>query len=250
MCVVAMFALPGIARAESATIGSTLTASHNVSILAASATQLATAAPEQLVIPANGLLTSWAVRSSDFGADYELNELHPVSGPGLQQGFTVTAFIASNAPVPDFSDSVRTYPGNNNGGTNLDLKKGDYLGITGNGALPAHQSGAAGDVYATYPTFGNPNTVFGPPTGITGRELLLQATERYCLVPDLRHLKLGVARQEVASHDCQIVVAYTKKVRSKRKRNRVLKQDVPPGTTNVPNSPVSVIVGKLTRKKR
>src|SRR5689334_17113165 len=105
MCVLAMFALPGTARADSATIGSTLTASHNVSILAASATQLATTAPDQLVIPANGLLTSWAVRSGDSGASYELNELHPLSGPGLQQGFTVTAFVGSNGPVPDFSDS-------------------------------------------------------------------------------------------------------------------------------------------------
>ena len=57
------YVLPSTAAADTATFGSTLQASHNVSVANQSGVQLSTAAPTPLVAPAYGVITNWAVRS-------------------------------------------------------------------------------------------------------------------------------------------------------------------------------------------
>ncbi len=239
------YVLPSTAAADTATFGSTLQASQNVSILTQSALQLRAASPSPLAAPANGLIIRWAVRSGDSGSQYLFAVLHPVPGTGIGSGFTVTS-IASGTPVPDFSDSVRTY---DQVDPYVTVEKGDSIGLSNNmaGALPFHQSGNSQDVYAPYSgRFLPPGTIYAAPSESSGSELLLQATERFCAVPDLRRERVGTARQQLAAHDCQAQVVQ-KNVKAKRKKKRVLRQLDPPGTTALPGQFIRIVVGKLRR---
>ena len=238
--------LPSTAVADTATFGSTLQASQNISILTQSALQLRAASPSPLTAPANGLITRFAVRSGDSGSQYVIALLRPAPGTGIGSGFTVTKF-AGGTPVPDFSDSVRTY--------DLDrysamiVEKGDSIGLSNvtAGSLPFHQSGNSQDVYARYSgRFYPQGAIYAAPSESTGSELLLQATESFCAVPDLRREKVGTARQQLAAHDCQPQVI-KEKVKKKRKKKRVLRQLDPPGTTAPPGQFIRIVVGKLRR---
>lgn len=230
--------LPGTAAADTATFGSTLQASHNVSITNQRAVQLSNAASSQLVAPADGVITNWAVRSSDAGAQYELAVLHPVAGNSSMVTAIDIAF-----PVPDATDSIRHY----NSGSQVFVDIGDSIAlatVAGPNALPFHSSGSAGDVYGTYGSgvFTPGLNLLAPPQA-TGKELLLQATEHFCAVPSLRGLKLAIAQQELSDHACGSDFT-TRKVRARRKRGRVLSQSLPPGTDSPPNTVVHLVVGK------
>src|SRR5262249_36425209 len=169
--------LPAGAAADSATFGSTLQATQNTSLVNTRAVQLATATPTQLVAPADGLITNWAVRSGDVGATYELAVIHhPVNGSldGM-----VTAIDVAFPPVPDSRDSIRQY----NAVSRVVVDKGDSIGLAsvgGPAALPFHNSGSGGDVYGTYGGGAFSLAGIGSPTPATGKELLVQANEHFC----------------------------------------------------------------------
>lgn len=234
--------LPSTAAADIATFGSTLQASHNVSITNQRAAQLSTAASSQLVAPADGLITNWAVRSSDAGAQYELAVIHhSTSGDPFPM---VTAIDVAFPPVEDSTDSIRHY----NAHSQVLVDQGDSIAlatVAGPNALPFHSSGSAGDVYETFGSgvFTPGAEYIGAPPQATGKELLLQATESFCAVPPLRGLKRAIAEQELADHACGSDFT-TRKVRARRKRGRVLRQSLPPGTTSPPNTVVNLVVGK------
>jgi hypothetical protein len=241
MTMAAVFAMPGTAVADSATFGSTLQASQSVSVLNQSALQLSTAAPVQLVAPARGLITNWAVRSGDAGTQYELAVIHHAT-PGSLSG-SVKAIDIAFPPVPDASDSIRPY----NAGSQVVVDKGDSIAlatVAGPGALPFHNSGNTGDVYGTYGggVF-SPGTGLGPPAQGTGRELLVQATEHFCSVPALRGLTRAIAQQQLFNHGCGS--SFRKRgVRKRRKRGKVLSQDIAPGTDALPQTIVHLVIGK------
>ena len=242
------YVLPGTAAADTAIFGSTLQASHNVSVTNQSALQLSTAAPTPLVAPADGVISNWAVRSSDVGAMFVFAVIHHPVESSLSG---VVAGRDISPPVPDATNSIRRYPAPEW----IFVTKGDsiVLGVTGTvPALPFHSSGSVGDVYGTYPTedVGNLGTPLGPPTLASGRELLLQATEHFCSVPSLLGLKRAIAQQELSDHECAYKYK-TRKVRARRQRGRVLSQSISPGTDLVPAAvPVSAAVVKLVIGKK
>src|SRR5690349_4968451 len=98
------FAAP--VSADTATFGSNLQGSQNLSILAgAGAMNLATTTDARLDAPADGVINSWAVRSGDLNSLYSIAVLRPTSSGG----WNVVSVTAAFAPVLDSSDVVHTY---------------------------------------------------------------------------------------------------------------------------------------------
>ena len=76
-----------------------------------------------------------------------------------------------------------------------------------------------------------------------GHVLLLQATVKFCDVPNLHRLKKVAAKQALAAADCGVRVK--KKETHKRKfRGKVLKQKVATGTTAAPGTVVPIVIGR------
>jgi hypothetical protein len=190
--------------------------------------------PLPLTSPANGTVTTWAVRTSDVGAVYSLRVLRP-QGTAAYTG--VGSSPAVTVPVGT-TDSVL------NNGVSLAIKQGDAIGISvspGHG-LPSWPDNVPADVVGYTPPFAD-GASSGNTTDIPGHELLIQATVSFCNVPSLKKLKTKPAKQALRAHDCLPKVKRSS-VKKDKFRGKVLKQKVAAGTTSAPGTVVPIVIGK------
>ena len=234
-----MLSITAAASANTATIGSALQHPNTPSIcsdcVGVQLGQAGGSSPLPLTSPANGTVTSWAVRSGDVGAVYTLRILRPTGGNTFTSAGTSTAPSVPGGTLDSILSHVASLP----------IKQGDAIGValgpTATG-LPQFTSNNQADVlgYSTsVPPDGTPVT-FVP---LGGHELLLQATVQFCSVPNLHKLKKVTAKQLLAAADCGVKVK--KKVTNKKKfRGKVLKQKKPAGTTAAPGTVVPIVIGQ------
>ena len=234
-----VLSITAAASANTATIGSALQHPNTPSIcsdcVGVQLGQAGGSSPLPLTSPANGTVTSWAVRSGDVGAVYTLRILRPTGGNTFTSAGTSTAPSVPGGTLDSILSHVASLP----------IKQGDAIGValgpTATG-LPQFTSNNQADVlgYSTsVPPDGTPVT-FVP---LGGHELLLQATVQFCSVPNLHKLKKVTAKQLLAAADCGVKVK--KKVTNKKKfRGKVLKQKKPAGTTAAPGTVVPIVIGQ------
>jgi hypothetical protein len=184
--------------------------------------------------PANGVVTSWSVRSGDTGAIYMLRTLRQSSPTTFLGVGTSPVAIAVTSSV----DAVHT------SSTSLPISNGDSIGLQINPGhdIPDHFTGNNADVDAwSFPPFADGTQ--GSFTGTQGHELLLQATVSFCNVPNVHKLKKVNAKQALASADCGVKVK-KKETHKKKFRGKVLKQKKAPGTTATPGTVVPIVIGQ------
>jgi hypothetical protein len=258
----AAMAMPASASAETVTIGSSLTNSHDADHAPAQCTPGCTAAQPHhsaaihpLVAPVNGLITQWLVRTGQAGATYRLRTLRPAGSfffcvppdaPNAPPNYCPYAFAGSSVitpPVPDAADLNRAYT------ASVPISQGDAIGLesvsgpgvpihAGTGLLAFHRTDADGSAHLFDTDYG---------------EVLVQATVSFCRVPSVVGQKRAAARASLAGADCAAQVERRKLKRSKKNRKRrgkVLEQGTVPGFTVAPGTPVTITVAALRKKKR
>jgi hypothetical protein len=256
-------ALASSASANTVVMGSTLTNDFQGGIstgptLSAQLSFDPATSPNPVVSPANGVITGWKVKSADDGAIYTLKVLR-ANGPvslvtATNTSFTAVRSVQAPTAVPN-GTAVGTptgvifdYP------ASLPISTGDYIGVLTGGAdddVPQiTTSGLAKNLIA--------NNFSGLPADGTSanlladeqHDLLLQATVKFCKVPDLKGLKLADAQSKLAAADCASTVTKKKLKKSKKnrkKKGKVLSQSVPADTTAAPGTPVAIKVAKLKK---
>jgi hypothetical protein len=239
--VLGLLPVSASAFANVATIGSDLAANEeaNPCLNLCTAVQQAQAggsSPLPLTSPANGLVTEWAIRSTD-NVTYAFRILRP-AGSNAYTGAGTALGIDPNTTT----NAILRFP------VSLPVRQGDAIGISPfagdiDTGVPAHDTPSIGsNVWAT-------NQMGQPADGTTasftpeaGHELLLQATVKFCAVPNVHKLKKVAAKHLLAAADCGVRVK--KKETHKRKfRGKVLKQKVPPGGTAAPGTTIPIVVG-------
>jgi hypothetical protein len=242
LATAALFSCLATASANTAQFGSDLSDSSNANLClnlctAVQQAQVGGSSPLPLTSPANGIITEWAIRSTD-NVTYAFRILRP-TGVNTYAG-AGTALGVDPETTPN---AVLRYP------VSIPVQKGDAIGIgpaSGDidSGVPAHDTAAiTANVWATntsgQPTDGDTATF----TPQSGHELLLQATVTFCGVPDVHKLKKVAAKRALAAADCGVRVK--KKVTQKRKfRGKVLKQKKTPGTTASPGTVVGIVIGQ------
>jgi hypothetical protein len=217
--------------------------------------------PHPFKSPANGTVTSWRVRSGDMNALYTLRILRQTGSTTFLSAGQVTAPTA----VPNTVDQAREYP------ASLPISQGDSIGLAMNAGhdIPDYFTGDLLDVdaYAPAPPF--PDGTTGTFTGIQQHELLLQATVKFCKVPNVVGQAQAAATAAVAAGDCTSTVSTQslrlkaiKKSFSKSKKKKVKKQNaalkaqdgkvisqsIAAGTTSAsPGPAVDLKVGKVVK---
>jgi hypothetical protein len=233
--------LPGAASADTVKIGSTLGHAANTNgelcapCVGVQRTQQGGTSPQSLTSPVNGVVTQWAVRTSDPNASYTFRILRPVSGT------TYTSVGASSdlTVPPTTTDSTLI------NAISLPINQGDAIGIAVNNAghgLPSWPDNVQTDVVGyVAPPFAD-GTTSTPFIDIPGHELLVQASVKFCKVPNLHRLKKVLAKTALTNADCGVKVK--KKDTGKRKfRGKVLKQKKPVGSTFPPGTVVPIVIG-------
>src|SRR6186997_2989214 len=147
LCLAAI-ALPPVASADTVKIGSTLGHAANPNgelcslCVGIQRAQAGGNSPLRLVSPATGVVTQWAVRTSDPGAIYNLRILRPINNSSYTGVGT-----SPNVVVPPLTtDSVLI----NN--ASLPIKQGDAIGVGAGAAghdLPSWPDNVPGDVVGT-----------------------------------------------------------------------------------------------------
>ena len=228
--------LPATASADTVQIGSTLNfpavpafSTNLVAVQNGASSALST---HPFKSPANGVVTSWSVRSGDTGALYTLRLLRQ-AGPTTFLGVGTSPVAIA---VTSTADVVHT------SSTSLPIANGDSIGVQENAGheVPDHFTGNNADVDAYAPQFADGTQ--GSFTGIPGHELLLQATVSFCNVPNVHKLKKVNAKQALASADCGVKVK-KKETHKTKFRGKVLKQKVAVGTTGAPGLVVPIVIG-------
>jgi hypothetical protein len=234
----AVFAQP--ASADTVTVGSALqhpdTGALCTNCVGVQRTQAGGESPFPLISHVNGVVTSWAVRTSEPGALYTFRVLRPAgatsyTGAGSSQQITVPAGTTDSTLHNTVS---------------LPIKQGDAIGIAVGGSpangLPQFTTNDPADVVGyAIPVFAD-GAPSGNITDIPGHELLLQGTIDYCNVPALKKLKTKAAKQALRAHDCLPKVKRSR-VKKSKFSGRVLKQKTPPGTTAAPGTVVPIVIG-------
>ncbi|MFL5899399.1 MAG: PASTA domain-containing protein [Solirubrobacterales bacterium] len=232
-----VFAAP--ASADTVQIGSTLAHPDTPALCSnCVGVQLAESgvgSPLPLASPANGLVTSWSVRTSDPGAIHTFRVLRPTG----ENTFTAVGSNTAPAVPAGTMDSTLTHP------TSLAIKKGDAIGlgvnITASG-LPQFSSNDVADQIGYSTGVPPDNASFGV-TALGGHQLLVQATVQFCNVPILKKLKTKPAKQALRAHDCLPKVKKSH-VKKNKFRGKVVKQKVPAGTTAAPGTVVPIVIGQ------
>ncbi len=270
----AALALAPIARADTATIGSALALPYAGGVSTAAGTttiqiqEVGGSSPFPLTSPANGAVTDWAVRTGDPDTLYVLRIMRPNGGDSYT---SVNRVAAPTAVPPGTTDSIFHYPGND-----LPISQGDSIGLlqTGTpdvGIAQAMTNGVTTNVFANqFADF--PDGVAAAFTPDQQHELLLQATIKFCKVPNVVGQPEAAATAAVAAGDCTSAVrrqtlrlkAIKKKFSEKkkkklRKRNaalraqdgKVLSQSIAAGTTEATTGPpVGLTVGHVVPPKK
>src|SRR5690349_8401345 len=133
--------------------------------------------PLPLSSPVNGTVESWSVRTSEPGAIYNLRVLRP--NGAIYKGVGTSPAVTAPAGTVD---SILTNP------VSLAIQRGDAIGVLASGlanGLPQFTTNNNGDITG-YSTGNFPDGASsGQITGIPGHELLIQATIRFCNVPNV-----------------------------------------------------------------
>jgi hypothetical protein len=241
MAIAGAATLPAAAAGDTVRFGSALQNANTPSTcdncVGVQLAQAGVISPLPLRSPANGVLTSWSVRTGDVGAVYTLRILRPTGGN------TFTAVSSNVAPaVPTgTTDSVIAHA------TSLPIRQGDAAGVSINFSatgLPVYLGGTAADVtgYSIGVPADGASVDFTP---LGSHELLIQGTVQFCNVPILKKLKTKPAKRALRAHDCLPKVKRSK-VKKNKFRGKVLKQKTPPGTTAPPGTVVPIVIGKKT----
>lgn len=250
-------AIAAPASANTTVMGSALALPYqggvcNNNCLSVQLTQVGGNSPNPLVSPANGVVTSWSVRTGDPDALYTLRILTP----GANNGYISTTSVQAPAPVPAGTvDSIITYPVT----TTVPIKFGQAIGVLqtnggGNGAdvgLPQITTGGV----TTNVISNNFNGTFLDGLGATflpdqQHELLLQATIKYCKVPNLVGQKLAAAQAPLTAGDCGTATVVRKPVKKKKQRGKILSTDPAADGTAAPGTAVKVTIGVKKKKKK
>jgi hypothetical protein len=235
---VGVLAFTGTTLADTATIGSDLTATSDADpcltpCIAVQQSQTGGSSPNRLTSPANGIVTQWAIRSTD-NVTYGFRILRPAGAN------TYTSVVTALGEDPGAGNSILTYP------VSLPIRKGDAIGI----------GPVAGDSDAGVPQHNTLNSnviaynLTGQADGATagflptpGHELLLQATVKFCAVPNVRRLTKAAAKRALAAADCGVKVE-KKETHKKKLRGKVLKQKKRAGSTFPPGTVVPIVIGR------
>jgi hypothetical protein len=255
---------PAAAAANTVVMGSTLanTFDGGISTGPTLTVQLSfdpATSPNPVVSPANGVITDWKVKSADDGAIYTLKVMRP-NGPVSLAAATNTNFTAIRSVQAPTAVPVGTFVSTPTGvifdyPASLPISAGDYIGML---------TGGNDDDVAQHTTNGLSKSVFannfaGQPADGTAanlladeqHDLLLQATVKFCKVPDLKGLKVADAQSKLAAADCASTVSKKKLKKSKKnkkKKGKVLSQSVAADTTAAPGTPVVIKVAKLKKQ--
>lgn len=256
-------AAPAAASADTTVMGSTLANDFDGGIstgptLTVQLSYDPLTSPNPVVSPANGVITGWRVKSADDGAVYTLKVMRP-SGPvslvtATNSNFTAITSVQAPSAVPA-GTGVATptgvifdYPGNN-----LPISQGDYLGLLTGGAddhvAQKTTGGLAKNLFAN-------NFAGAPADGATAallgdeqHDLLLQATVKYCKVPNLKGKKAKAAKNALIAADCAAKIS-KQKTGKKRSFGKVIKQKQKAGFTAPPGTPIPITVGKSGSSKK
>jgi hypothetical protein len=240
-----VFALLGTSGAQATTvrIGSPLTANFIATGMGAggNVTWSQTLLPGSMTTsPSDGTVISWQNRTQ--GGPFRLVIIHP-SGEQFSNVATSDPYAPANFAA---SPVIKT---------NLPIKAGDQIGIettSGNGfdatGVTGGVAGAKGIVWAPHLAPGQ--TRSADPL-VDGSEIALNATVRYCAVPNLKGKKLGAAKSALASSDCTVGNVKRPKSKSARKKAKFVKsQSVPPGTSISDTAPIDLKLGKKPKRQK
>jgi hypothetical protein len=231
------------AQAATVRVGSPLTGNFIATGMGASGnvTWSQTALPGSMTTsPSDGTVVSWQSRT--LGGPFRLVIIRP-SGSQFSNVATSDPYAPAN-----FAASP-VIP------TNLPIKAGDRIGIettSGNGfdatGVAGGVTGATGVVWAPHLAPGQ--TRSADPL-VDGSEIALNATVRYCAVPNLKGKKIGAARRVLAAADCTVGTVKRPKSKSARKKAKFVKsQSVAPGTSISDTAPVDLKLGKKPKRHK
>ena len=162
----AALALPGLADAETVTLGyPALPAPEALLALCAPCTVFQTGEPGATVVsPVDGAVTAWRYQSGDAGAEYQLEVLHPEGG---------SYSVSGRSPVVTVPDANEHAVREVTLASPLAIAKGDSvaLHVVKGADVPTSGTGTASDTYGEFP-FDAPGT----PNLATTQQILLQAT--------------------------------------------------------------------------
>jgi hypothetical protein len=182
----------------------------------------------------NGIVTQWAIRSTD-NVTYGFRILRPAGG----NTYTSVATALGEDPGT-VGNAILAYP------VSLPINQGDAIGIgpvagDSDAGVPQHNTSASSVI--AYNLTGQADGATANFTPTPGHELLLQATVKFCAVPNVHKLKKVAAKQALAAADCGVKVK--KKVTHKKKfRGKVLKQKKQVGLTLPPGTVVPIVIGQ------
>jgi hypothetical protein len=241
-----LLVLPAAAAADTVKIGSALAKPAFAELGATVGVQQAQSGGPgalSLTSPTDGTIVAWAVRSVEPGAVYKLRVLRPAGALGYLGAGTNTA----PTPIPNNTDTIYNYP------ASLPIKAGDAIGVSSGSELPSSSDNVPADVIGYSNTLFADGATSGPVNTTPGHELLLQATVKFCKVPDLSGQKAAAAQQLLAAGDCAAGPIAKKKLKrtkknKKRKKGKILSQTLTAGTTTAPGTAVGLTVGKLKKK--
>ena len=251
------------ASADTVVMGSTLAGDDAGGVSGTAATvsaQIAFApatSPNPVISPANGLITGWKVKSMDDGAIYTLKVLRPNGAVSLvtatNSSFLGVTSVQAPSAVPAGTgvatrrarSSATQQPSRSRRATTSACSTG---GAT-DGLPQAFTNGVPANLIAN-------NFGAAPADGGTANlladaqhDLLLQATVKFCKVPDLKGQKAGAAQAALAAADCAAKVT-RKPTKKKKNVGKVTKQTLAPGTTAAPGTEVPIVVGKKAKAKK
>ena len=234
-----VFAVAGTALANTVAIGSDLAATSDSNpcltpCIAVQQSQTGGSSPNSLTSPVNGIVTQWAIRSTD-NVTYGFRILRPAGAN------TYTSVVTALGEDPGtVSNAVLTYP------VSLPISQGDAIGIgpvagDSDAGVPQHNTSDSNVI--AYNLAGQADGATAGFTPTPGHELLLQATVKFCAVPNVHKLKKVAAKQALAAADCGVKVK-KKETHKKKFRGKVLKQKKQAGVTLPPGTVVPIVIGQ------
>ena len=229
-------ALAGSAEAATVTLGSQFQGytGEPTDLPASGATVAQTALPAPLVAvaPVDGTVTEW--RFAGYGPSFTPQVIRPTGGGQYAVAVSGPPQAANAGGYPILGPFPLSLP----------IRQGDLFGYS----VPSIAFGAytarpdAASIFFTPPLGGSPEP---PDSAGSGIELAVNATVRYCVVPDLKGKKPADARSALTAADCK--VGATAKSKKRRKKKRVLSQSVPPGSQISDTASVDI---KVSRKRK
>lgn len=248
--------LAGPASADTTVMGSPLVSPYDGGVAGGATTvstqfSVAGSATNPYVSPANGIITNWKVKSADDGAFYSLKILR------LSGALSITAATNSNFTGITTSPVSATVPIGTGVGTptglifdnpaSIPITKGDYIGILTGGAdddLPQFTTNGVpentiGNNFGAQPVDGNTSPLIAD----VQHELLVQATVKYCKVPNLVGQAESAAGPALTAADCATGTVTKRPTKNAAEVGKVISTQPAKDETAVPGSAVNLTVG-------